>query len=147
VVDEAGKQIVATGVRIFPEGVDRDQQGGEMSKNEQRRIARGMRRQVARRARRQRLLREALVKAGLLPEVALRAAGDPQREAWERDTSSRRILIHCASARPRNGWSLLRSAAYSFISTSAAGSSRTVRPIVPRKGGFQDAEGDQYAGG
>ena len=84
-VDEAGKQIIAAGVRVFPEGVERDKQGGEVSKNEQRRIARGMRRQVARRSRRKRLLRHALVKAGLLPEVALLPADDPQRVAWERE--------------------------------------------------------------
>ncbi len=41
------------------------------------------RRQVARRARRKRLLRHALVDASLLPEVARLAADDPQRIAWE----------------------------------------------------------------
>ena len=29
VVDETQRKIVAAGVRVFPEGVDRDQQGGE----------------------------------------------------------------------------------------------------------------------
>jgi len=66
-IDEAAHEIVAIGVRVFPEGVDRDQQGGEHPKNEQRRIARGMRRQIARRARRKRTLRTALVEAGLFP--------------------------------------------------------------------------------
>lgn len=84
-VNEDGKQILATGVRVFPEGVDRNQQGGEVSKNEQRRIARGMRRQTARRARRKRLLRYALVHAGLLPEIALLKVDDPRRLAWERE--------------------------------------------------------------
>src|SRR5262245_10016486 len=37
-VDEQSQRIVAAGVRVFPEGVDRDQQGGEHSKSEQRRI-------------------------------------------------------------------------------------------------------------
>lgn len=60
-------RIVSTGVRVFPEGVDRDKQGGELSKNEQRRIARGQRRQIARRAKRKRVLRKALVEAGLYP--------------------------------------------------------------------------------
>lgn len=55
------------GVRVFPEGVDRDQTGGEISKNEARRIARGMRRQVVRRARRKKRLRIALIHAGLFP--------------------------------------------------------------------------------
>ena len=60
-------RIIATGVRVFPEGVDRDQQGGELSKNASRRIARGMRRQIARRARRKRKLRDALIHVGLYP--------------------------------------------------------------------------------
>jgi CRISPR-associated endonuclease Csn1 len=60
-------RIIATGVRVFPEGVDRDQQGGELSKNATRRVARGMRRQIARRARRKRKLRDALVHVGLYP--------------------------------------------------------------------------------
>jgi CRISPR-associated endonuclease Csn1 len=66
-VDEAAQEVVGLGVRVFPEGVARDKQGGELSRNEDRRIARGMRRQVARRARRRRVLREALIEASLLP--------------------------------------------------------------------------------
>ncbi len=66
-IDEENKNIVAIGVRVFPEGVDRDQKGGELSKNETRRVVRGIRRQIARRARRKRKLREALVHAGLYP--------------------------------------------------------------------------------
>jgi CRISPR-associated endonuclease Csn1 len=66
-IDEKNKRIVNAGVRIFPEGVDRDKQGGELSKNESRRIARGMRRQIRRRAKRKRLFREELVLAGLFP--------------------------------------------------------------------------------
>ena len=31
-VDEAPSRLLAAGVRVFPEGVDRDQQGGEKSK-------------------------------------------------------------------------------------------------------------------
>ncbi|MGA3193272.1 MAG: type II CRISPR RNA-guided endonuclease Cas9, partial [Candidatus Bathyarchaeia archaeon] len=66
-IDEEAERIVAVGVRVFPEGVDRDQQGGEKSKSQSRRDARSMRRQLARRARRRRQLRDALRKAGLLP--------------------------------------------------------------------------------
>ena len=66
-VDIAGGKALATGVRVFPEGVDRDQQGGEKSKTQERRTARGTRRQIHRRARRRRLLRQALTSAGLLP--------------------------------------------------------------------------------
>jgi CRISPR/Cas system Type II protein with McrA/HNH and RuvC-like nuclease domain len=50
-IDEEGNSIVALGVRVFPEGVDRDQQGGEKSKSRGCRDARGMRCQLGRRAR------------------------------------------------------------------------------------------------
>ncbi|MBS0210681.1 MAG: type II CRISPR RNA-guided endonuclease Cas9 [Planctomycetes bacterium] len=73
-LDEDQSQVVATGARIFPEGVDRDQQGAEHSKNEARRIARGMRRQIARRSRRKQRVRQALIRAGLYPV-------DPQEQA------------------------------------------------------------------
>lgn len=66
-IDEAGESIIATGVRVFPEGVDRDPQGGEKSKNQTRREKRMLRRQVQRRARRLRILRQSLVEAELLP--------------------------------------------------------------------------------
>jgi CRISPR-associated endonuclease Csn1 len=69
-VDEARTSIVAAGVRVLPEGVDRDQQGGEKSKSQTRRDARGARRQTARRARRKRKLRELLATYGLLPSNA-----------------------------------------------------------------------------
>lgn len=69
-VDTTASTIVASGVRVFPEGVDRDKQGGEVSKNENRRRVRGQRRQIARRARRKRVLRAALVEAGLYPPDA-----------------------------------------------------------------------------
>lgn len=67
--NDAGR-VVAAGVRIFPEGVDRDKQGGELSKNETRRVARGMRRQIIRRAKRKRHLRRVLIGAGLLSAQA-----------------------------------------------------------------------------
>jgi len=66
-VDDSTGQFKACGVRVFPEGVDRDQKGGEQSKSAARRTARGMRRQVARRARRKRRLYRLLTSAGLLP--------------------------------------------------------------------------------
>ena len=84
-IDEEGHKIIATGVRVFPEGVDRDTSGAEVSKNEQRRVARGMRRQTARRARRKRKLREALVEASLLPPLALQANDAPERVVWEHE--------------------------------------------------------------
>ena len=69
VLDDSGKSgtIIASGVRIFPEGVDRDQQGGEQSKTQTRRESRGARRQHARRARRKRFLIRYLQSIGLLP--------------------------------------------------------------------------------
>ena len=66
-VDSIAGKALAAGVRVFPEGVDRDQQGGEKSKTQSRRDARGTRRQIRRRARRRKLLRQALTTAGLLP--------------------------------------------------------------------------------
>lgn len=67
-IDEQVGEIAAVGVRIFPEGVDRDQQGGEKSKTQSRRDARGMRRQIRRRVRRRRQLQRFLARAGLFPE-------------------------------------------------------------------------------
>ncbi len=67
-VDENEGGVLASGVRVFPEGVDRDQQGGEKSKHQARREARGMRRQIARRSRRKKQLRDLLTSSGLLPD-------------------------------------------------------------------------------
>ncbi len=66
-VDESDNKIIASGVRIFPEGVDNFDTGKEESRNEARRLARGMRRQTLRRARRKRVLRKALIQASLFP--------------------------------------------------------------------------------
>lgn len=62
--------ILGTGVRIFPEGVDRTPQGNEESKNAARRAARAMRRQHWRRNRRRDSLKAVLTKLGLLPAKA-----------------------------------------------------------------------------
>lgn len=77
-------RIVAAGVRVFPEGVDRDSKGTEISKNAQRRLARQQRRQIDRRARRRLELRRALVQAGLLPEEKLLPREDRRRVEWEK---------------------------------------------------------------
>lgn len=66
-LDELKEQIIATGVRVFPEGVNRTQQGTEESKNMGRRTARSIRRQIARRARRKKLVSKILIEAKLLP--------------------------------------------------------------------------------
>ncbi|MBL7219995.1 MAG: type II CRISPR RNA-guided endonuclease Cas9 [Phycisphaerae bacterium] len=62
------KSILAAGVRVFEEGVDNFDTGKEKSRNENRRTARGMRRQTRRRAARGDALRKALVRVGLLPD-------------------------------------------------------------------------------
>ena len=63
----AESKIVDLGVRVFPEGVDAFDTGKESSRNEERRVARGMRRQQLRRVRRRRYLRNALIEAKLWP--------------------------------------------------------------------------------
>ena len=65
-IDESKSQIVATGVRVFPEGVARDK-GREVSKNKARREARGKRKQSQRRRRRKQNLKHALTYLGLYP--------------------------------------------------------------------------------
>ncbi|MGA2033446.1 MAG: type II CRISPR RNA-guided endonuclease Cas9 [Thermoguttaceae bacterium] len=82
-VDQGAGKIVAAGVRVFPEGVDRDQKGGEKSKSQSRRDARGMRRQIRRRAQRRRLLRQALTAAGLLPDDSERFKSLLERNPYE----------------------------------------------------------------
>jgi CRISPR-associated endonuclease Csn1 len=69
----AESRLVDLGVRVFPEGVDNFDTGKEISRNENRRVARGMRRQIRRRARRRQKLKETLVAANLWPS-------DPQEE-------------------------------------------------------------------
>lgn len=82
-LDEDGGKLVGTGVRVFPEGVDRDATGAEIPRMQQRRAARAMRRQTARRARRKKHLREVLVEAGLLPACAALPRAASERDAWE----------------------------------------------------------------
>jgi CRISPR-associated endonuclease Csn1 len=84
-IDTDAGELVAAGVRVFPEGVARDTQGHELSKNEVRRLARGARRVTRRRAGRRRRLRQLLVESRLLPAPASRPPGNPQRVAWEGD--------------------------------------------------------------
>lgn len=62
-----GSGLVDMGVRVFPEGVDAFDTAKEVSKSEDRRVKRGMRRQTKRRARRERLLASALVHVGMWP--------------------------------------------------------------------------------
>ena len=66
-IEEGENLIVDLGVRVFPEGVENFDTKKEKSRNEDRRTARGMRRQIGRRARRKRRLRDALIESGLFP--------------------------------------------------------------------------------
>jgi CRISPR-associated endonuclease Csn1 len=88
-VENKPKQcLLAVGARVFPEGVDRDTKGAEISKNQTRRLARGARRNRSRKAyRKDKLVRnlqfkdflpkqtEALEKLFVLNPYALRAKG------------------------------------------------------------------------
>lgn len=76
-IDEATGMLHAVGVRVFPEGVARDTQGAEHPKNEHRRMARGHRRQIARRARRKVALRRAVIEAGWWSDDPDSIAADP----------------------------------------------------------------------
>ena len=56
-IDPKKKQILAMGSRVFKEGVNRDNKGGEVSKNTTRRLARQSRTQYFRRADRKQKLK------------------------------------------------------------------------------------------
>ena len=60
-----GQTLIASGTRIFPEGMDRKQ--GEKSLNQDRQQAKSVRRQLYRRARRKRKVEQLLVSLDLLP--------------------------------------------------------------------------------
>lgn len=64
------EDLVDAGVRVFPEGVENYGTSKQKPKNQDRRVARGQRRQVLRRKRRKLKLREALTRLGLLPEAS-----------------------------------------------------------------------------
>lgn len=102
------ESIIDMGVRIFPEGVDRTR--GEKSLNEDRRIARSLRRQGYRRQRRKTRLLNKLIEAGLLPadeaeRTQLWQETDPYQlraEALERPLSAYelgRALYHLGQRR------------------------------------------------
>lgn len=61
------KKILASGVRIFPEGVNRPKGGAEESKNKKRRAARQIRRQYFRRRMRLRITERVLSEYGMFP--------------------------------------------------------------------------------
>ncbi|MHC4647690.1 MAG: type II CRISPR RNA-guided endonuclease Cas9 [Planctomycetota bacterium] len=82
VIDLKKPCIVGLGVRVFPEGVDRDTKGFEKSKNASRREARGARRIHQRRALRRRKLVRVLRETGLLPEGRAEMAEVLKREPY-----------------------------------------------------------------
>ncbi|MFU8860345.1 MAG: type II CRISPR RNA-guided endonuclease Cas9, partial [Cyclonatronaceae bacterium] len=65
-IDEKNQKIIDMGVRIFPEGLNRDK-GQEKSRNEGRRAARGIRRQTFRRKMRKKLLLDILYEQSMTP--------------------------------------------------------------------------------
>jgi len=67
-VEDEVQEIVDTGVRIFQEGVAKQDEREEASRNAKRREARMMRRQIDRRRRRKRVVRNILIRYGLLPK-------------------------------------------------------------------------------
>ncbi|MFN8265948.1 MAG: HNH endonuclease domain-containing protein [Chitinophagaceae bacterium] len=69
IVDDSLKQIIDCGVRIFPEGVNRDTKGAEVSKNETRRTKRQTRRQYFRRKVRTAKLVEVLISKEMFPDI------------------------------------------------------------------------------
>jgi len=68
IIDDEKEEINHTGVRIFQEGVNRSATGSEISKNADRRLARGIRRQNFRFKRRRDELVEKLIQYGMYPE-------------------------------------------------------------------------------
>ncbi|MFQ5444161.1 MAG: type II CRISPR RNA-guided endonuclease Cas9, partial [Nitrospinales bacterium] len=68
-IDEKNQKVHGKGSRIFPEGVDRDTKGKEVSKNTQRRNARQLRRRLARRVQRKENLYEVLISLEMAPQT------------------------------------------------------------------------------
>jgi CRISPR-associated endonuclease Csn1 len=69
-IDDTSFQIIDCGVRIFPEGVNRDNLGKEESKNATRRAKRQTRRQLFRRKYRKLLLAKFLMEKGMFPKIS-----------------------------------------------------------------------------
>ncbi|MDP1675780.1 MAG: HNH endonuclease domain-containing protein [Bacteroidota bacterium] len=67
-IDDVSKQIIKSGVRIFPKGVVEDTSGKETTKNQQRRIARGARRLNYRFKMRRERLKKVLSELNMLPD-------------------------------------------------------------------------------
>ncbi len=110
VIDKQQK-IQDSGVRVFPEGVNRETNGSEVSKNETRRNARGARRQQFRRKMRRKLLSCLLQENEMMPlekeeeEIKKWFKIDPyefRKKAWDEKISLRelgRIFYHLSQRR------------------------------------------------
>ena len=66
---EEKKKLIDAGSRVFPEGVNRDKSGLEISKNETRRLARQIRRQYFRRKLRKMHVATLLMELDMFPKV------------------------------------------------------------------------------
>lgn len=69
IIDNEMKKIIKTGVRVFPEGINRDNKGAEISKNQLRREARQARRNKFRKKLRKKILISELKKQKMYPET------------------------------------------------------------------------------
>ena len=67
--DGTGGSLIDMGVRVFTEGLDAFDSSKESSRNETRRVARGMRRQTARRRKRMQQMTSALTSIGMWPHL------------------------------------------------------------------------------
>jgi len=88
--------IIDSGVRIFQEGVDRSTTGAELSKNAQRRAARGTRKLHKRSNQRREALKNLLIKHDLLPSDEVTWQKTMQKNPYELRTKGvgGKILLH-----------------------------------------------------
>ena len=90
--------LIDLGVRVFSEGVDAFDSAKEKSRNEARRVARGMRRQTKRRVLRRRRLTEGLIQSGLWPadqnEQKLLLSKDPYELRARAIDPQQKPLLH-----------------------------------------------------
>ena len=81
--ESKGGRLIDMGVRVFTEGLDSFDTSKESSRNEQRRVARGMRRQTARRRKRRAAMAQALQQVGLWPSSADEQARMMEQNPYE----------------------------------------------------------------
>jgi len=130
-VIENNNKILGTGVRIFPEGVNRDTKGKEESKNATRREKRQMRRQAYRRKMRKMILVKKLMQHGMFPKV------DNIKEAIQ-DVVLLEELKHYFSFNPYE----LRAKAYKGERLSLMELGRVFYQFAQRRGYKEDLQSD-----